>query len=188
MWFRSHSTCPVCRTGAQPKQRVADTNTDEISVKVELISSGNREIRIGHGLEQGETSSQEVKTAVDEGPSTSGISSMLETAIDMPGRPESFSSEKQACLHSGSQSSTTALHSLKIMLGRSREGRVFPDTLQDHGIETEGQPQSQSHYWRNFPELRCQQLRRTMSTEILFENSFQTGSLFGQLPSALAMM
>jgi len=42
MWFRSHSTCPICRRGAQPKQSVDKNNTDEISINVELISSGNR--------------------------------------------------------------------------------------------------------------------------------------------------
>nr|ABK23755.1 unknown [Picea sitchensis] len=42
MWFRSHSTCPICRTGAQPKKRVGKNSTDEISINVELISSGNR--------------------------------------------------------------------------------------------------------------------------------------------------
>jgi len=142
MWFHSHSTCPICRTGARPIQRVGDNNTDEISMNVELISSGNREIRIDPGLEEGETSSQEAKTAVDEGPSTSGISSMPETAIDIPGRPESFSSEREVCLHGGSQSSKTALDSLKRILSRGGEGRVFPDAPQNHGIETEGQSQS----------------------------------------------
>jgi hypothetical protein len=53
MWFRSHSTCPICRTGAQPKQRVGDNNTDEISINVELISSGNREICIGQDSNKG---------------------------------------------------------------------------------------------------------------------------------------
>jgi len=153
MWFRSHSTCPICRTGAQKKQMVGN-NTDEISMNVELISSGNREIHIGPGLEQGETSYNGAKTAVDEGPSTSGISSMPETAIDMPGRTESFSSEKQVCLHNGSQSSRPALHSLKRMLSRGTEGRIFPNALQDHGIETEGETHLQTHCQRSFPDLR----------------------------------
>lgn len=138
MWFHSHSTCPICRTGAQPKQKVGKNNADEISINIELISSGNGEIR----LEQGEASSEKAKTAVDEGPSTSGISSLPETAIDRPG---SFSSEKQVLLHNGSQSSKTALYSLKRMLSRGREGRVFSNALQDQGIETEGQSQSQTH-------------------------------------------
>jgi hypothetical protein len=72
---------------AQPKQWVGNNHTDEISINVELISSSNTEIRIGPGLEEGATSSQETKTAVDEAASTSGISSMPES-------PESFSSEK----------------------------------------------------------------------------------------------
>jgi len=163
MWFRSHSTCPICRTGAQPKQWVGNNNTDEISINVELISSGNREICIGPGFEQGETSSQDAKTALDEGPSTSGTSSMPETGICMPGRPGSFSSEKQACLHSGSQSSRTALHSLKRMLSRGSEGRVFPDALQDHGIETEGQPQACLHSGSQSSRTALQSLKRMLS-------------------------
>lgn len=53
-------------------------------MNVELISTGNREIRIRPGFEQGESSSQEPKAAMDEGPSTSVILSMPETAVDMP--------------------------------------------------------------------------------------------------------
>lgn len=33
MWFRSHSTCPVCRTGAQPKQLVLESfGIEQVSV------------------------------------------------------------------------------------------------------------------------------------------------------------
>jgi len=63
MWFHSHSTCPVCRTDVEPKQRVSNGNNDEISINVELVSSGNREFGISPGLAQGETSSHETETA-----------------------------------------------------------------------------------------------------------------------------
>jgi len=63
MWLHSHLTCPVCRTGVQPKHWVGNKNTDEISINLELVSSGNREFGISPGLVQGETSSHEAETA-----------------------------------------------------------------------------------------------------------------------------
>jgi hypothetical protein len=66
---------------------------DEISIKVELVSLGNREICIDPRLEQNKTISQDEKTTMDVASSTS-TSLVPGISIDMPRRPKNFSREK----------------------------------------------------------------------------------------------
>lgn len=150
MWFRSHSTCPVCRTGAQPEQPVLESaRVEQVSVTIPgPITSGFHD---NPNLEQDQTAScgedynlqnatnifpwgrqKQMKTEMDEGTSAGGRTLMPQIAIDIPKRPDGFSSGEGHQFQSpnGSQSSSKSpiprLRSFTRMLSRDTEKKVLP--------------------------------------------------------------
>eukprot|EP01018_Ginkgo_biloba_P000205 Gb_14762 [translate_table: standard] len=165
MWFHSHSTCPLCRTSAQPgppsNALVESGHTEQISSNnsstEEPISS--TEIHgslICQHLEEGQASSGAVEqqnpgngfiwsnqkeiSMMEEG--TSRRRSLPQIAIDIPRRPDSFLSprEDQVCSPNGqsSKSPVTRLLSLKRMLSRDKDRKVFPSNSDECDIEKDG--------------------------------------------------
>lgn len=149
MWFRSHSTCPVCRTGAKPEQPVLESaRAEQVSVTIPgPISSGFQD---NLNLEQEQTAGcgedynvqnptnmfswgwqKQRKTGADEGTSR-GRASMPQIVIEIPKRTDGFSSGDGHPLQSpnGSQSSSKSpiprLRSLSRILSRDTEKKVFP--------------------------------------------------------------
>lgn len=163
MWFHSHSTCPLCRTGAQPERPVLESaRIEQVSTTIapgsiplvihdnlnseqlaQTASSGEED----HNL-QNPTNiiswecQKQTNAEIDLG--TSGNRRALiipHIAIEIPKRPEGFSSTGEAHQLSspnGSQSSSkppvTRLRSLTRMVSRDRERRVFPS---DHPAESD---------------------------------------------------
>lgn len=149
MWFRSHSTCPVCRTGAKPEQPVLESaRAEQVSVTIPgPITSGLHD-NLNLGQDQAASCGEDYnlqnptniftwgrqkqrKTEADEGTS-GGRASMPQIAIEIPKRPDGFSSGDAHPLQSpnGSQSSSRSpiprLRSLTRILSRDTEKKIFP--------------------------------------------------------------
>lgn len=156
MWFRSHSTCPVCRSGAKPEQPVLESaGTEQVSVTIPgPVTSGfhdnlnlvqEQTTRCGEDYNLPNTTNRfswgrqkQMKTEMDEGTS-GGRALMPQIAIDIPKRtPDGFSCGEGLQLYSpnGSQSSSKSpiprLRSLTRMLSRDTEKKVLPS---DHPAE-----------------------------------------------------
>jgi len=170
MWFRSHSTCPLCRTGAQPEQPVLESvRIEQISVTVPgPIPSG---IPSNLNSEQGQTASsgeeyngqnptnifsrdrqKQMNADIDQGTSGGRALIMPQIGIEIPKRPDGFSfpgEAHQLCSPNGSQSSSKSpvslLRSLTRMLSRDRERiQVFPtDHPNERDVENNGPAQGQ---------------------------------------------
>jgi len=160
MWFRSHSTCPVCRAGAQPESPVLESaKIDQVSVTISgPIPSG---IHDDPNSGQGQTASsgeeynpqnqqKQMNAEIDQG--TSGGRKVSQIGIEIPKRPDglSFPGEGcQLCSPNGSQSTSkspvTLLRSLTRMLSRDTErNQVFPtDHPGEYDVENNGPAQSQ---------------------------------------------
>jgi hypothetical protein len=145
MWFRSHSTCPICRIGAQPEQPVLESGrTEQVSVTIPgPITSGfqdnlnlqqEQSARCGEDYNLQKATNifswgrqKHMKTEMDEGTS-GGRAVMPQIAIEIPKRPNGFSSPgegHQPGSANGSQRSSrppvTRLRSLTRMVSRNRE-------------------------------------------------------------------
>eukprot|EP01018_Ginkgo_biloba_P000211 Gb_04643 [translate_table: standard] len=147
MWFHSHSTCPLCRTSAKPgppsNAHVESGHTEQISSNTssteEPISSNVTEVHGNHicqHLEEGQASSGAVqqhrtRNALFWGSKNQikergqGSSAMLQITIEIPNRSNSFSYPGE---RSQIDSPKSPLQSLKRMLSRGRDGKVFPST------------------------------------------------------------
>eukprot|EP01018_Ginkgo_biloba_P000212 Gb_04642 [translate_table: standard] len=147
MWFHSHSTCPLCRTSAKPgppsNAHVESGHTEQISSNTssteEPISSNVTEVHGNHicqHLEEGQASSgavqqQRTRNALFWGSKNQikergqGSSAMLQITIEIPNRSNSFSYPGEK---SQIDSPKSPLQSLKRMLSRGRDGKVFPST------------------------------------------------------------
>jgi len=159
MWFRSHSTCPVCRTGAQPEQPVFESvRIEEVSAIISgPIPSG---IHDNQNLEQGQTAvsgeeynvqnptnifswdRQKQMNAENDQGTSDGRRALLkpQISIEIPKRAPDvllWSGESHhLCSPNGSQPSSkspvTRLRSFTRMLSRDTERKVFPS---DHPAE-----------------------------------------------------
>jgi len=159
MWLRSHSTCPVCRSGARPELApvLESAKTEQVSVTISgPIPSGSQDdLNSGQGptASSGEEAhnlqnpvlscdrQKQMNEEKDQG--TSGGSRALimpQIGIEIPKRPDGFSSfgeGHQFCSPNGSQLSSKSpgalLRSLTRMLSRDTErNQVFPT---DHPAE-----------------------------------------------------
>lgn len=141
MWFRSHTTCPVCRTSAKPESVVSDSA--KIEAQVSITISGPIPSEIHDNSEQVQSArfgeecnppnrQKQMNGETDQG--TSGGRIVPQIGIEIPKRPDglSFPGEGcQLCSPNGSQSSSkspvTLLRSLTRMLSRDTERiQVFP--------------------------------------------------------------
>jgi len=158
MWFLSHSTCPLCRTGAQPEQPVLKSaRLEQVSTTIprpippEIDNNLNSEQlqNASSGEEynlQSPTnmfswdSQKQINTEIDQ--ETSGGRRTLmkpHIAIEIPKRPDGFSSLGEGhqlcspnCSQSSSKSPVTRIRSLAKMASRDRDKKVFPS---DHPAE-----------------------------------------------------
>lgn len=158
MWFRSHSTCPLCRTAAKPEPAVSDSaKIEQVSItisgpipsEVHDNSGQAQSVRFGEDCNPPNWPKQ-VNAETDQG--TSGGRNVPQIGIEVPKRPDglSFPGEGcQLCSPNGSQSSSkspvTLLRSLTRMLSRDTERiQVFPtDHPGDPDVENNCPAQSQ---------------------------------------------
>lgn len=167
MWFRSHSTCPVCRTRAQPEQPVLDSiRTEQVSATISgPIPSGihdNQNSVPGQTAISAEECNVQNPTNIfswdgqkqmnaehDQGTSD-GKRALItpQISIEIPKRRldgSTWSGESHPlCSPNGSQSSSkspvTRLRSLTRMLSRDTERKVFPsDFSGERDPENNGQ-------------------------------------------------
>lgn len=164
MWFRSHSTCPICRTGAQQEQPVSESaRVEQVSVTIPgPITSGfqdNLNLQQEQSVSCGEEYSlqkptnifswdrqKRIKAEMDEGTS-GGRALMPEIAIEIPKRPDGFSALGEGHqrvspngLQLSSRSPVTRLRSLTRIVSRDIErSQVFPsDHLAERDAESNG--------------------------------------------------
>lgn len=158
MWFRSHTTCPVCRTSAKPESVVSDSA--KIEAQVSITISGPIPSEIHDNSEQVQSArfgeecnppnrQKQMNGETDQG--TSGGRIVPQIGIEIPKRPDglSFPGEGcQLCSPNGSQSSSkspvTLLRSLTRMLSRDTERiQVFPtDHPGEPDVENNGTDQN----------------------------------------------
>lgn len=158
MWFRSHSTCPLCRTAAKPEPAVSDSaKIEQVSITIsgpipsEFHDNSGQAQSVRFGEDCNPPNWQKQVTA-ETGQGTSGGRNVPQIGIEVPKRPDglSFPGEGcQLCSPNGSQSSSkspvTLLRSLTRMLSRDTERiQVFPtDHPGDPDVENNCPAQSQ---------------------------------------------
>lgn len=161
MWFHSHSTCPLCRTGAQPEQPVLESaRIEQVSTTITpgsipaVIHDNLNSEQLAQTASSGEddnvqnptnifswASHKQTNAEIDQGTSGGRRALILpHIAIEIPKRPDGFSSTGEAHqLCSPSKSPVTRLRSLTRMVSRDRERRVFPsDDLAGSDVENNG--------------------------------------------------
>lgn len=135
MWFKTHSTCPLCRAPVEPAP--ADDNLPEVVITVR--EPEGREPGSSSGLcaecqHQGEEENRSGHT-VSSSSSSDGFkrkpSSLVGMTVEVPRRNESFRDES-GCESPSAQSSfrspVSRMLSFKRMLSRDRKANLSPSS------------------------------------------------------------
>ncbi|KAF7834530.1 RING-H2 finger protein ATL2 [Senna tora] len=151
MWFKTHSTCPLCRAPVEPEP--AGENRPEVVITVcepggtEPGSSSGLCAECEHGGEEGNRTGHTVSSSSSSssiGPKQKA-SSLVGVTVEVPRRSEIFGDES-SCESPSTQSSfrspMSRMLSFKRMLSRDRKGNLSPSSGSTSELEKGGRDET----------------------------------------------